>query len=137
MIDEDVRRVATALQRPDGDYLDAIERVRSAIAARSGEGARQLGVFVDRVRDLSLEELDELHDETFRGALVEGPTVAARLAADPLPDTDARSSLQALTPMLERLDADRNPFAYVVRALCFLLLMRVAAGGPDDANGCR
>jgi hypothetical protein len=50
---------------------------------------------------------------------------------------DAAAALLALVPLLDRLEAERNPFVYVVRALCCLLLSRVrppgAASRPRSA----
>lgn len=105
-----MQRVAAALERPRAGYVAAIEAARRQIGDRSGEAARQLGLFVDRIGDLTRDELRELHDETFAGR-----TPAATLAA--------------LAPLLDRLERDRNPFAHLVRALCCLLL-RSASAAP-------
>ena len=62
----DVQRLAAALQRPRVGYVGRIDRTRRAVAARSVEAARQLDVFLGRISDLTIEELRELYDETFR-----------------------------------------------------------------------
>jgi nitrate reductase assembly molybdenum cofactor insertion protein NarJ len=123
---DEIQHVAAALERPRPGYFLRFEHARTAVAARSGEAARQLGVFVERIADLTLDELRELHDETFGPAAMSRVlAVALALVRHPATCGDARLALNALTPMLERLEADRNPFAYVVRALCCLLLTRV------------
>ena len=95
------------------------------MAAESGEVARQLDVFVDRVGDLTTEELRELYDETFREpALADVHVLAARLARGPATVAEARAAVNSLAPALDRLDANRNPFSHVVRALCCALLAR-------------
>jgi hypothetical protein len=93
------------------------------VGADSIEAARQLEVFGHRVAGLSTEELRELHDETFaRPPVVAVGALAAQLARPGPHPTEGRAALDVLTPALERLEADRNPFTYVVRALCCLLL---------------
>ena len=95
------------------------------MAAGSGEVARQLGVFVDRVADLTLDELRELHDETFRGpAMTDVQSVAHQLVQHSATAAEARAAVNVLAPALERLEANRNPFAHVVLALCCTLLTR-------------
>lgn len=122
---DDVQHVAALLARPRRGYARRVEAVRAALSPQACEALRQLGMFVDRVGDLSTDELHELYDETFR----RGPPTAleplvARLARRPTDGEDAREALRELTPLLERLDADRNPFAHVVRSLCCRLLDR-------------
>lgn len=80
-------------------------------------------MFVDRVAELSTAELQELHDETF-GRAGEAPAIALRLARHRTGAVEARVALDAFTRVLDHLDADRNPFALVVRALCCVLLAR-------------
>jgi len=100
------------------------------MAAESGEVVRQLDVFVDRVGDLTTEELRELYDETFREpALADVQALAARLARGPATAADARAAVNSLAPVLDRLEAHRNPFSHVVRALCCALLTRVSHAG--------
>jgi len=123
---DEIQRIAAALERPRPGYLDRLTDAHVAAASCSVEAARQLGVFLDRIRELTLDELRELHDETFgHGAMAGVRYVALGLVRHPASRADARAALGALTPVLDRLDADRNPFAYVVRALCCLLLARV------------
>jgi nitrate reductase assembly molybdenum cofactor insertion protein NarJ len=122
---DDIQRVAAILERPRAGYLQRLGRTPPAIAPRSGEAARQLGVFAERIEALSIDELRELHDETFRSAeLGTLAALASTLARRPPDRAEARAAIDALAPMLDRLDADRNPFAYVVRALCCVLLAR-------------
>ena len=127
MVRGDVRRLASALRRPRAGYVGRIDRARKAVAGRSVEAARQLDVFLGRIADLTIDDLRELYDETFfrRGRNEIDPAVH-RLAVAPAGPLEARTALEALTPLLERLEADRNPFAYVVKALCCVLLIAVA-----------
>ena len=123
---EDVQRVAAALERPRAGYVKRVQAARNAVAPHACEAVRQLGLFVDRIDDLSTEELRELYDETFRrdpSTRIE--PLVARLTRRPTDATEAQDALRELTPLLERLDTDRNPFAHVVRALCCRLLARV------------
>jgi nitrate reductase assembly molybdenum cofactor insertion protein NarJ len=122
---DDIQRVAAALARPRAGHIERLEQARSAMAAESGEVARQLDVFVDRVGDLTTEELRELYDETFQEpALADVHVLAARLARDPATVAEARAAVNSLAPALDRLEAHRNPFSHVVRALCCALLAR-------------
>jgi len=127
---DDIQRVAMALTRPRAGHLDRLERARHAMAAKSGEVARQLGVFVDRVEDLTIDELRELYDETFRDtALADVQPLAARLARAPATGAEARTAVNALALALDRLEANRNPFSHVVRALCCALLAHASGAG--------
>jgi nitrate reductase assembly molybdenum cofactor insertion protein NarJ len=122
---DDVQRVAAALKRPSGGYLERLDQARAGTAAHSLEVARHLGLFADRIGDLTVEELRELHAETFgRGALARIEGLVHRLARRHTGSDDARVAVNVLAPLLDRLEADRNPFAHVVRALCCLLLAR-------------
>lgn len=122
---DDVQRVAALLARPRRGYARRVEDARAALSPQACEALRQLGMFVDRVGDLSTDELRELYDETFRrGRPTTVEPLVARLARRPTGGGDAREALRELTPLLERLDADRNPFAHVVRSLCCRLLDR-------------
>ena len=133
---DDVQRVAVALGRPGARYLSRTKRHATAVASGSGEAARQLGLFADRVADLSTAELQELHDETFGpGRAEHAAWVARALRRDRASAEDARAALDTFTRLLERLDADRNPFALVVRALCCVLLARVRKA--EAARGSR
>jgi nitrate reductase assembly molybdenum cofactor insertion protein NarJ len=124
---DELQLVAAALERPRAGYMKRVQAARDAVAPYAGEAARQLVVFGDRLADLSTEELGELYDETFRrdpSTRIE--PLVARLTRRPADVAEAQDALRELTPLLERLDADRNPFAYVVRALCCRLLARVS-----------
>ena len=114
---DDIQRVAAALARPRAGHVERLERARSAMAAESGEVARQLDVFVDRVGDLTTEAFRE-------PALADVHVLAARLARGPATVAEARAAVNSLAPALDRLDANRNPFSHVVRALCCALLAR-------------
>lgn len=119
----DVQRLAQALQRPRAGYAEGIDRARRTAAARSVEAARQLEVFLGRIADLTVDELGEVYDETFRaGGPNELGAAVLRLAQAPANAADTRAALDVLAPLLDRLEADRNPFAYVVKALCCVLL---------------
>ena len=122
---DDVQRLAAALKRPRAGYVTRLQALRADLAPTAGEASRQLGLFLDRVGDLTLDELAELHRETFpRGAAGGVLPLAAVLARAPASSGQARSALVQLAPLLDRLTGDRNPFACVVRALCCLLLAR-------------
>ena len=125
-----VQCLARALQRPHAGYAEEIDVTRRAVAARSVEAARQLEAFLGRIGDLTLDELREVYDETFGpgGPDGIGPEVR-RLARAPAGAGEARTALEELAPLLDRLEADRNPFAYVVKALCCALLT------PDGERG--
>jgi nitrate reductase assembly molybdenum cofactor insertion protein NarJ len=131
---DDIQRVAAALESPRAGYLKHLKETQRVIADEAVEAARQLEVFIERVGDLTAEELQELHVETFRG---ESPAVrrtVARLAGARTAGAAAGAVLGSLEPLLDRLEAERNPFAYVVRALCCLLLRRVASSGLEPSS---
>ena len=113
--------LARILKPPDNDYLSLLERIRSAIAPVSIDAARHLDIFIGRIQDLSPDELVELYEETFSGDLTPARELVAALAARRLKNEEIVSVSKALTTLLERLDADRNPFAIPVKALCLLL----------------
>lgn len=119
-----LHQLAMVLERPAADYLSLIERARSAIAPQSIDAARQLEAFIRRIEDLSPDELVELYEETFSGDLTPTRELASALAARRLENEEIVSVSKVLTTLLERLDADRNPFAIPVRALCLLLAAR-------------
>jgi nitrate reductase assembly molybdenum cofactor insertion protein NarJ len=122
---DDVQRVAALLRRPGAGYVKRVRAHAAALALGSGEAARQLGLFADRVGDLATPELQELHDETFgRGRAHGAAREAIRLARHRTGPGDVRASLDLFAPLLERLDTERNPFALVLRALCCVLLAR-------------
>jgi nitrate reductase assembly molybdenum cofactor insertion protein NarJ len=104
-----------------------LKETQRGIAAQAVEAARQLDVFIERVGDLTAEELRELYVETFRGESLAVLRTLERLARTRTDGGDAGAALSALDPLLVRLDAERNPFAYVVRSLCCLLLRRATS----------
>ena len=130
--DDDIRRVAQALERPARD-LRRLHEARQAIARRSVEASRQLAVFVDRVGDLTADERRELYAETFRGSAPAVRQLVVRLARTRTDGAGAGADAAALGPLLERLEAERNPYAYVVRSLCCLLVLR--ASQFEQASG--
>jgi nitrate reductase assembly molybdenum cofactor insertion protein NarJ len=135
VVRDDVQSVAAALLKPRAGYLSRLAGTRDSLAAQSLEGAQQITAFLDRVSDLSIDELTELHEETFHRRLsADLSLTAARLAKRPVTASDAGAAIGVLTSGLSRLDADRNPFAYVVRALCCLLLARANSGPYQPAK---
>jgi len=125
---DDVQRVAATLARPRAGYLRRVRAHAAALATRSGEAARQLGLFADRIGDLGTAELQELHDETFgpHGGVADAASVGVQLSRHHASAAEARLALDMYARMLDRLEADRNPFAFVVRALCCVLLARAS-----------
>jgi nitrate reductase assembly molybdenum cofactor insertion protein NarJ len=122
---DDIQRVAAVLERPRTGYQRRLGQTPRAIALRSREAARQLGVFAERVEALSIDELRELYDETFQGVELGGVgALASVLVRQPTACGEARAALDTFAPILVRLAADRNPFAYAIRALCCVLLAR-------------
>ena len=134
-VPDDIQDVAAALGRPRAAYLRRLDEARQRIATRSVEGARQLEVFLDRVGDLTAEELRELYVETFRGESADVRRLLLRLARTQTDDDAAGAAVSALAPLLDRLDAERNPFAYVVRSLCCLLLRRLQSPQFEKSRG--
>jgi hypothetical protein len=59
--------------------------------------------------------------------------VAARLVRPDASAAEMRTAVDALAPALARLETDRNPFTYVVKALCCLLLTTPA---PPEESPC-
>ena len=121
-------RVAAALAKPGDGYVAGLDDACETIREESLEAARHLAMFLNRVRDLRLDELQELHAETFeRGRCAADPV--AELACVLTSSADAGTVLDAIVSALPRLDSDRNPFACAVRALACLLL-----AGADRAE---
>jgi hypothetical protein len=131
---DDIARVAAALQRPRAGYLRRLDEARRLMTPRSGEASRQLEIFAERVGDLTAEELRELYDETFRGEAPAVRRLLGRLVRTGTDGPGADAAVNALEPLLERLDAERNPLAHVVRSLCFLLLQRLSASRPEPPS---
>jgi nitrate reductase assembly molybdenum cofactor insertion protein NarJ len=122
---DDVQRLAAALERPREGYLARLETTRTTLPPACGDAARQLVVFIDRIADLTTEQLGELYDETFRrdpATTIE--PLATRLARRRTRPEDAPAALGILASRLDRLQADRNPFEHLVRALCCALRAR-------------
>ncbi|HET7221126.1 MAG TPA: hypothetical protein VFJ02_23890 [Vicinamibacterales bacterium] len=132
---DDIQRVAAALGRPRAGYLRRLDETRRMLGPRAVEASRQLEVFVDRVGDLTAEELRELYIETFRGEAAAVRRLLVRLARTQTDGDEAGAAVSALAPLLDRLDAERNPFAYVVRSLCCLLLRRLESPHLDESQG--
>ncbi len=108
--------------RPDDRYLDRVDAIRDALADRQGEAARQLGVFATRLAGLSAEELQELFDETFdRDRAAALGALAARFA-EGRGEAAGLDSLVFIEHLLPALEADRNPFVYLFKAVCCLVL---------------
>ena len=135
---DEVQSVAATLERPGADYGERLERARAVTMTRSGEAARQLGVFAERVRDLTLDELLELYDETFgRPTARDVQAIVRRLMRSSAGAEDAAAAIGALVPVLDRLEAARNPFAYAAKALCCVLLARANHGGDIQSGKSR
>ena len=131
---DDIQRVAAALESPRAGYLGDVKETQRALAAQAAEAARQFEVFIERVGDLTVDELRELHVETFRGESPAVRQILVRLARTRIHGGDAGVALSAVEPLLERLEAERNPFAYVVRSLCCLLLRRVTSSQLERSS---
>ena len=130
---DDIQRVASALEPPRAGYLKRLKETQLSIA-QAVEAARQLEVFIERVGDLTAEELRELHLETFRDGLPVVRRIHDRLAGARIDGSEAAAALSALEPLLVRLDRERNPFAYVVRSLCCLLLRRATSSRLEQSS---
>jgi hypothetical protein len=78
-------------------------------------------MFADRVAELTIDELGELYDETFRADEAAIAPLVQRLVRARTLRLDASAALMALAPLLDRLEAERNPHAHAVRALCCVL----------------
>ena len=122
---DDIQRVAAMLQRPRPTYLRRLDEALQMLAGRSIEVSRELEIFADRVGDLTVEELRELYDETFRNEDSAIHRTLDRLVRTRTDDAAARAAQSALQPFLARLDVERNPLAHVVRSLCWLLEQRL------------
>jgi nitrate reductase assembly molybdenum cofactor insertion protein NarJ len=121
----DIQRVASALERPRTGYVKRLERAQRALAGRSGTASGQLGVFIDRIADLTIEELCELYDETFRADEATIGPLVERLVHGWVGSVEAGAALTTLSPLLDRLESERNPYACAVRSLSDLLLLEV------------
>jgi nitrate reductase assembly molybdenum cofactor insertion protein NarJ len=127
---DDLERLAAAMVRPGEGYLDRIEQLREALAGRHGEASRQLGAFTARLAGLSIDELQELFDETFDDRAARALIALSRQltqAPDRVPVLGLLLTIEHLLPALE---ADRNPFVYLFKAICCVVLARPASGSP-------
>lgn len=119
----DFEQLATVMIRPDDGYLDRVEALRESLVSRHGEAARQLGAFSARLAGMSIDELQELFDETFDARAAGAVHALGNLLAhvgDAVSVLDVLPTLERLLPALE---ADRNPFVYLFKAVCCLILM--------------
>jgi nitrate reductase assembly molybdenum cofactor insertion protein NarJ len=125
------RLVADLLRPPTGDYLAQLE---AAARVSPGEASRHFGLFADRVRDLTTEELQEVYRESFAPAETAALAAAAEGLALPAPATE--HVLRRLQDLLPPLEARRNPFALLFKATCCYLLAcdRKAPPAPDPAG---
>lgn len=121
---DEIQRVAAILERPRAGYMKRLASAR-AVVTYPGEASRQLAVFADRVADLTLEELRELYDETFRADQPAIEPLVRQLVGEHTGVQEAEAALRALTPLLDRLEQQRNPHGCAVRSLCCLLSRRV------------
>ena len=72
-----------------------------------------------------LEELRELYDETFHADQPKIERLVQRLAGGHVGPLEAEAALEALAPVLDRLEQQRNPHGCAVRSLCCLLATRL------------
>jgi hypothetical protein len=132
--------------RPDETFPDLLGAMTDA-AAWPGVVAQQIADFAERVRDLSLDELQELHDETFATAPLPrvqtarrdiaaaaaarhqaweilsawfGSLTPSQFAAGACPD----AVLTALAGLQGGLVTARNPYHHVMAALYGYLTRR-------------
>jgi hypothetical protein len=132
------------LERPGDDYDDLLIRCRDAAGMRA-EAGRFLGQFADRIDDLSLDERRELYDETLAaitapvvprangslpyvtvlGALDEALQRAGRTPGAASAALLVEHVLPAIERMLPSLESARNPFALLLKAICFAVLDRL------------
>lgn len=131
---DDIQRVATLLQRPRPTYLRRLDEALQMLGGRSAEVSRQLEIFADRVGDLTAEELRELYDETFRDEDSAIRHTLGRLVRARTDDRAASAAVNALQPLLARLDSERNPLAHIVRSLCWLLLQRLQSPHFEESR---
>jgi len=126
----DVDLLAALLRPPDERYLALVERARLEAVPASPEAARHFQHFAERVRALDEPELEELYRESF----VPADAVALRHAADQMRQSGCPACGRAL-PVLERLlgplEAARNPFAVLFKAICFAMPAPKALEAPE------
>lgn len=129
---DEIQRVAAVLERPRAGYMKRLASAQRAAVTSSGEASRQLAVFADRIADLTLDELRELYEETFRGDQAGIEPLVQRLVGEHTGAREAEAALQALAPLRDRLELQRNPHGCAVRSLCCLLSQRLDR--PDSRN---
>ena len=132
---DDIQRVAAALERPTIGYVKRLAQIQRTMAARSGEASRQLGGFIARIADLTIDQLRELHDETFRGDEATIGPLVERLVRGRTTCLEASVALTTFAGLLVRFESERNPHAYVVRALCVVLLGRARSADVHEGLG--
>ena len=141
------------LARPGDDHDELLARCRE-VAIAGAEAGRFLGQFVDRVGELSLDERRELYDETHAaigsphsgrsngsvpggGRIFDALDEALRRAGHaPGPVSDdllIEHVLPAVERILPLLEAARNPFALLLKSICFAALAQIrVAASPQE-----
>jgi hypothetical protein len=117
-----LRLLAPLVSRPTAGYQAQVERARIDAVARHPEAARPLGLFGDRLKDLAADELDELYGETF--TLSDQAALADAAGVFLAGETGGQAilTLPVFERLLPGLDAARNPFTLLFKALCCLLI---------------
>jgi nitrate reductase assembly molybdenum cofactor insertion protein NarJ len=126
----DFEQLATVMVRPDDGYLDRVEALRESLATRHGEAARQLGAFTARLAGLSVDELQELFDETFDARAAAAVSALGHYLAHAGGTVTVLDVLPMVERLLPALEADRNPFVYLFKAVCCLVLASPGSGTP-------
>jgi hypothetical protein len=95
---DDVQRVSWALTKLRAGYIRRLEALGGALTICSGEAARQIAEFVDRIADLTTAERDALFGETFGQSAIAGTQpLAQRLARRRTSGAEARMALDERT----------------------------------------
>ena len=126
---DEIQLVAAVLERPRAGYMKRVASAQRAVVTSPGEASRQLAVFADRIADLTLDELRELYEETYRGDQAEIEPLVQRLVGKPTGAREAAAALHTLAPLLDRLEQQRNPHGCAIRSLCWLLSRRIEGSG--------
>jgi hypothetical protein len=128
----DAAALAGLMSPPMPGYLGLIDRMRAGPPLANGapggsDATRHFGQFADRVQDLDDDELKELYEVSF----VPADALALRHAAHQVRQHGCQACPYAL-PVLQRLlaplEAARNPFAPLFKALCCVMLACRPAG---------
>lgn len=118
---EPVQVLRRLLERP-GPGRAAEDLVATRALVLSPEAGAQAARFAERIRDLSLEERQELFDETFGGSAASPHARLMALLGEAMDPAGPRPEIEGL---LETLDADlsrhRNPYHHVLIGLRALL----------------